>query len=118
MPGRTKSILQWYSAADIYVLSSLYEGFPNTLLEAMSSGLPCISVDCDTGPGDIINHDVNGFLVPEYDQNGFVDTLCMLMKNADKRKEISTNAVEVNHTYSIQNISRSWENLFEELTSV
>ena len=46
------------------MLTSHSEGFGMVLLEAISFGLPCISYDCPSGPRDIIENDVNGYLVP------------------------------------------------------
>ena len=63
LPGRVKAVSMWYRRADIFVLSSKYEGFPNALVEAMSYGLPVISYDCDTGPAELIESGVNGYLV-------------------------------------------------------
>ena len=51
-----------YRAADLFVLTSRFECFPMTLLEAMSFSVPCIAFDCDTGPRHIIRNQVNGFL--------------------------------------------------------
>lgn len=48
---------------DGLLLSSTYEGFPMILLEALAHGVPCISTNCPTGPEDLIQNDINGFLV-------------------------------------------------------
>lgn len=53
------------------LLTSSFEGFPMTLLEAMSYGIPCISSDCESGPEDIIKNGVNGFLYPQDNLNDF-----------------------------------------------
>ena len=62
--GRSSELYNVYKEADLYVMSSDYEGMPNALAEAMAIGLPCISTDCKTGPRDLIDDDETGFLVP------------------------------------------------------
>jgi UDP-D-galactose:(glucosyl)LPS alpha-1,6-D-galactosyltransferase len=51
-------------AASVVVLTSQYEGFPMVLIEALNRGVPCLSSDCPTGPGDIVIHKENGWLYP------------------------------------------------------
>ena len=62
--GRSDELYRIYPEADLYLMSSDYEGLPNALAEAMAIGLPCISTDCKTGPRDLIDDGENGFLVP------------------------------------------------------
>ena len=47
MPGAINDIDEWLARSSIFVLSSISEGFPNSLMEAMAAGLPCISFDCN-----------------------------------------------------------------------
>ena len=63
MPGWTPDIFDKVAAAELFVLSSDYEGLSNALLEAMMLGVPCISTDC-AGSNEIIRNNINGILVP------------------------------------------------------
>jgi GalNAc-alpha-(1->4)-GalNAc-alpha-(1->3)-diNAcBac-PP-undecaprenol alpha-1,4-N-acetyl-D-galactosaminyltransferase len=101
----TQDIDTAYSRAKIFALTSLYEGFPNVLIEAMAHGLPSISYDCQTGPKDIINNKVNGFLVPFSDKNIFVEKLSALMKSEELRSLFSVESKRVNQLYSLEMIS-------------
>jgi len=56
--GKHANVYQFLQAADIFVFSSLFEGMPNTMLEALSIGLPIVSPDCPSGPREIIAPDL------------------------------------------------------------
>ncbi len=64
LPGRVGNLAEWYDRADLFVLSSRFEGIPNVLLEAMASGCACLAIDCPTGPAELIDHGHNGWLLP------------------------------------------------------
>lgn len=115
LPGRAGNVGEWYERADLYVMSSRFEGFPNTLVEAMAYGLPAVSFDCDTGPRDIIRHEVDGLLVPPGDVAGLAAALDWLMDDAALRKQFAERAVEVRERFSMKRIAGMWEELFEEI---
>lgn len=115
LPGRAGNVGQWYAAADLYVMSSRFEGFPNTLVEAMAHGLPAVSFDCDTGPRDIIRHEVDGLLVPAGDVAALEAALRRLMGDAALRQQWGVRALEVRERFSVQRVTRMWEDLFEDL---
>ena len=114
LPGRVGNIGQWYERADLYVLSSRFEGFGNTLAEAMAYGLPVVSFDCESGPRDIIRHNIDGLLVPPNDVLGLTDALRRLMGDPEFRQRLARRATEARERFSLEKIANSWENLFGE----
>lgn len=116
LPGRVGNIADWYNRADIYVMSSRFEGFPNTLAEAMAHGCPVISYDCPTGPSDLIRNDINGVLVKQTGSiDALVSALTELMINENKRNQLSEKAVEVRETYSLPKILTKWDTIFNKI---
>lgn len=69
--GYKENVLDFMRHAKFYVMSSKNEGFPNVLIESLAVGTPVISYDCDSGPSDIIQHEINGLLV----DNQSIDSL-------------------------------------------
>ena len=77
------NIYPYYKKADVFVLSSLYEGLPNTLIEALTFGLPIISTNCKTGPKEILNKEKYGKLFKIKDHT----TLSKLILKSKKQKK-------------------------------
>ena len=113
--GRVGNVGDWYRHADIFVLSSRFEGFPNALIEAMSYGVCSVSFDCDTGPSDIIRHEVDGLLVAPGDTHQLSVAMDRLMRDFNLRQQLASKAVEVLDKYSFVQVIKRWEMLFEEI---
>lgn len=110
LPGRTDNVSAWYQQADLFVLSSRFEGFPNALLEAMAHGVPAVSFDCQTGPSDIIQNGVNGMLVaPENGASGLAKALSSLMTDGSLREKLGQQATNVRERYAIEKIAAQWD---------
>jgi glycosyltransferase involved in cell wall biosynthesis len=79
--GRTNEVPEVLKEADLFVMTSDYEGMPNALMEAMALGVPCVSTSCPTGPKDLICNGVDGYLVPVGERNQYYKTLLNILDN-------------------------------------
>lgn len=110
LPGRAGNLAEWYLRAELYVVSSRFEGFPNTLLEAMAHGVPAVSFDCDTGPAEIIRDGVDGRLVdPESGPDGLGSALADMMGDDSERARMAGEAVSARDRFSLARIGAMWD---------
>jgi glycosyltransferase involved in cell wall biosynthesis len=110
-PGSVMNPFSVLSRCDLFVLSSRYEGFPNALLEAMACGLPPVSFDCPSGPGEIIKPGVNGFLIPPGDVKAMEESLYVLMQDEGLRSNLGKEAIKVRERFAIDKIMKQWSRL-------
>jgi len=113
--GNQKDIQWYYSQADIFAFTSVSEGFPNALLEALSAGLACISFDCIAGPADLIKNGENGILVKEMDEKSYLGNLITLMEDVELRHKLGAKAIESVSKYEFSKIGESYLNFFQIL---
>ena len=101
------------SNADVFVLPSRYEGFPNALLEAMARGKACVAVECPSGPGEIIRQGENGLLVDggndEEVEAEIGEALYKLLGSEGLRESFGENAKSVLDVYSVERHFAAWD---------
>jgi GalNAc-alpha-(1->4)-GalNAc-alpha-(1->3)-diNAcBac-PP-undecaprenol alpha-1,4-N-acetyl-D-galactosaminyltransferase len=96
--GRIKDVATLYQKSKVFALTSKYEGFPNALLEAMHFGLACVSTDCPSGPSELIQDGINGYLTPVDNHELFSEKLKDLVFDENLRVLMGTKAaISVDH---------------------
>lgn len=113
MPGAVTDVPDRIEKAYAFVLTSDTEGMPNTLIEAMALGLPCVSTDCPCGgPKDLIEDGQNGFLVPVNDDKMLAKRLEDLLKNPQKAERMGKEAAKLQEEYRPDKVNAEWEAYF------
>jgi glycosyltransferase involved in cell wall biosynthesis len=105
------------ATASIFALSSRWEGFPLTLLEAMSAGLAVVAYDCPTGPRDLIAHGVNGLLVNAADVDALAAALHRLIEDPELRASCAAQARQTVHRYRLEAVGREWDDTLRRLAT-
>jgi len=100
---------------DIFVVSSISEGFSLVLLEAMSLGMPVISTDCDYGPNEIIENEKSGLLVPVADPQKMASGILSLIKDEKLRTDIATEAKKRSRYFSKDRMVSGYEEILVNL---
>ena len=116
LPGRTAEPWRELAQADVFVLASEVEGFPNVLLEAMALGVACVTVDCPSGPREISRDGEDALLVPLGDRPALGQALAELMADPVLRDVLGKHAaVSVRDRYELEEIVRQWDVLIADV---
>ena len=109
LPGLQKDMDTQYQRASMLVMTSDMEGLPMTLLEGKSWGLPLLAFDIMTGPSDIIDDGVNGYLIEPFDTDEMAAKIAGLMDDQSLRCRMSGNAAAGMERFSEENVLSAWE---------
>lgn len=85
LPGFAPNPYAFLGKADLFALSSLWEGLPNVLIEALALGTPIVSTDCETGPREILRNGRDGKLVPVADPAAMAVAMREALQNQTRR---------------------------------
>jgi glycosyltransferase involved in cell wall biosynthesis len=110
LPGFVHDPYPWYLTADLFVLSSQWEGFGNVIVEALECGVPVVSTDCPSGPSEILDNGHYGRLVPVGDSMKLSNAMALsLSKTCD-----STLLKRRAQDFSVSKISNQYLNYFSD----
>jgi len=113
--GNIKDAIIPISTSSCFVMSSLYEGMPNALMEAMAVGVPCISTDCPFGPSELIKDGFNGILVPVGNYKALADAMCRMVENTDFAERCALNAKKILDVHNVSAISQMYLDYIDEI---
>ncbi len=115
LPGRSSDPRPWYQAADLYVLSSVNEGLSNSLMEALSSGLPVVSTRV-SGSEDIVEAADTGLLVPVNDEAAMGEAIFELLDDPERAKACGIRASEyATSHFRLESVAEKVAKLYSDL---
>lgn len=115
LTGNVSDVEVYLKRASIYVMSSRVEGLPMCLLEAKTCGLPSVCFDIQTGPSEIIEDGVNGFLVPAFDLEMMSEKISLLIEDGTLRERFSQNAAIGMERFNLNAILQKWEQVLRSV---
>ena len=104
-------------ASSMYLMTSLYEGFPMVLVETAAIGLPCVCMACPCGPAEFIEDGVNGMLAALGDIDGMADKICTLIGQPELRRSMGREIHRKAGEFTTERIMGQWDRLFRRLTA-
>ncbi|MGB3605772.1 MAG: glycosyltransferase [Psychroserpens sp.] len=104
----------YVKSARFTVLTSHYEGFPRSILESLALGTPVISVDCKSGPREIITNEFNGLLVENYNPVALSNAMNRFIEDESLYNTCKSNATKSVAAFSMESIGKTWQELLTE----
>jgi glycosyltransferase involved in cell wall biosynthesis len=108
-----KDIVPYIQNAKATVLTSYFEGFPMSLVESLAVGTPVISVDCETGPREIVQNKINGLLVENQSAKALAEAMNLMIEDENLYQNCKNNAKKSVEHLSLTTITQQWQNLLK-----
>lgn len=115
LKGFANNMYEKYADYGVFVLTSYREGFALVLLEAKVSGIPMVSFDCVSGPSEIIDSDMDGYLIPCYNEKVMAQKICTLMENDELRDKFSKNCSRNIDKFNKKAIVEMWYKIINDV---
>lgn len=115
--GFQSQVNAWMKQAEVLVLCSKKEGFPNVLIESLAQGTPVISYDCESGPSEIIENGRNGILVENQNKRALSEALVKYFEDENLKIHVQKNATESVKRFSLTAVGQAWEMALAEAHS-
>jgi GalNAc-alpha-(1->4)-GalNAc-alpha-(1->3)-diNAcBac-PP-undecaprenol alpha-1,4-N-acetyl-D-galactosaminyltransferase len=114
--GAVNDVFAEVNDCTAFVLPSKSEGIPNVLIEALSIGMPCISMDCDPGgPRQLLDNGRRGKLVPVGDIDGLSDAICYYIENPESAEKFGNFGLEIIEELAPDKIAHKWLEVFADV---
>ena len=113
--GAKQDVLEWIKESYCFVLTSDFEGLPNSLIEAMSMGIPCISTDCSPGGARQLLGNDRGLIVPCGDKERLAEAINMYLENKDIAMKYGEVAYKLRDEIESHTVAKEWINLIEKV---
>ncbi len=106
--GQVNDLYERYGDYAFQVMTSRYEGFPMSLIEGAANRLPLISFDIETGPNEIIEDGVNGFLVESENASELAEKIDLLINDSTLREKMSKKSFEIKSQFELDETVERW----------
>ncbi len=103
----------YFKQADMFVLTSQYEGFGNVIVEAMCCGLPVVSTNCPGGPVEILGNGEFGLLVPINDVDALASAMHLVLKDENLRLDLAAKSLRRCRDFDISTVVKRWQEAIE-----
>ena len=110
--SKPQRIVEVYNSADVFVLPSLEDNLPNTLMEAMACGVPCVGFQVGGIP-EMINHQQNGYVAKFRDVDDLAAGIRYVLDEADYAQLSKQCVMKVAHSYSQQSVANRYLEIYE-----